>query len=66
MPRRRHAAGLRRLLSPGGLPGYRGVDVALLAERGRDGLGGTSSPFMTARHSFSLGSTGRSSLFWSG
>ena len=30
------------------------------------GLGATSSPFMTARHSFSLGSTGRSSLFLSG
>ena len=31
------------------------------AERGFDGRGGTSSPFITARHSFSVGSTGWSS-----
>jgi hypothetical protein len=49
--------------------GFGPVEVLLpplLAERGREGLGATSSPFMTARHSFSLGSTGRSSLFLSG
>src|SRR5919106_1172427 len=42
------------------------LPAPLLAERDRDGLGATSSPFMTARHSFSLGSTARSSLFLSG